>query len=164
MQIEYSIRYSNRKTLSIIVERDRSVVVRAPLNTSKELIEKEISKRKFLLFQKINHPQKYVTPKPRKEFVSGESLLYLGKHHKMEVVQDEIDGIRFDNKFHISKSKQDKAEELLRNWYIKQAEEKIVPKVKIHAKNLGVNFNAIKILDLKYRWGSCTPKDNINFS
>lgn len=164
MQIEYSIRYSNRKTLSIIVERDRSVVVRAPLNTSKELIEKEISKRKFLLFQKINHPQKYVTPKPRKEFVSGESLLYLGKHHKMEVVQDEIDGIRFDNKFHISKSKQDKAEELLRNWYIKQAEEKIVPKVKIHAKNLGVNFNAIKILDLKYRWGSCTPKDNINFN
>lgn len=164
MQIEYSIQYSNRKTLSIIVERDRRVVVRAPLNTSKELIEKEISKRKFLLFQKINHPQKYENPKPRKEFVSGESLLFLGKHHKMEIVQDEIEGIQFDNKFYISKANQAKAEQLFRKWFVKQAEEKIIPKVKFHAKNIGVNYKAIRILDLKYRWGSCTPKDNINFN
>jgi predicted metal-dependent hydrolase len=164
MQIEYSIQYSNRKTLSIIVERDRSVVVRAPLNTSKEVIEKEIGKRKFLLFQKINHPQKYETPKPRKEFVSGESLLFLGKHHKMEVVQEGIEGIQFDSKFYIGKSNQDMAEQLFKDWYFKQAEEKIIPKVRFHAKNLGVHFNAIKILDLKYRWGSCTPKDNINFN
>lgn len=164
MQIEYSIQYSNRKSLSIIVERDRRVVVRAPMNTSNELIEKEISKRKFLLFQKINHPQKYETPRPRKEFVSGESLLYLGKHYKMEVVQEEVEGIKFDNKFYISRSNQDKAEQLFQKWYIKQAEEKIIPKVRYFAKNLGVKYTAIKILDLKYRWGSCTPKDNINFN
>ncbi|MBL7823687.1 MAG: M48 family metallopeptidase [Saprospiraceae bacterium] len=164
MQIEYSIQYSNRKTLSIIVERDRSVIVRAPLNTSKEVIEKEISKRKFLLFKKINHPQKYETPKSRKEFVSGESLLYLGKNHKLEVVQESIDGIQFDSKFYISQANQTNADQLFKSWYFKQAEEKIIPKAKFHAKNLGVNFKAIKILDLKYRWGSCTPKDNINFN
>jgi hypothetical protein len=164
MQIEYSIKYSNRKTLSIIVERDRSVIVHAPLNTSKEVIEKEINKRKFLLFQKINHPQKYEIPKPRKEFVSGESLLFLGKHHKLEVVQDAIYGIQLDSKFYISNSNQEKAEQLFKEWYFKQAEEKIIPKVKFHAKNLGVKFRAIKIVDLKYRWGSCTPKDNINFN
>jgi predicted metal-dependent hydrolase len=164
MDIKYSIQYSNRKTLSIIVERDRSVVVRAPLNTSNEVIEKEISKRKFLLYQKINHPQKYETPKPRKEFVSGESLLFLGSYHKLEVVRDEIEGIQFDNKFYISKTNQDKAEPLFKEWYFKQAEEKIIPKVKFHANNLGVKYNAIKILDLKYRWGSCTLKNNINFN
>jgi predicted metal-dependent hydrolase len=164
MQIEYSIQYSNRKTLSIIIERDRRVVVRAPLNTSKELIEKEICKRKFLLFQKINHPQKYENPKPRKEFVSGESLLFLGKHHKMEVVPEEIVGIQFDSKFYISKANQEKGEQLFREWYVKQAEEMIIPKVKFHAKSIGVSCKAIRILDLKYRWGSCTPKDNINFN
>lgn len=164
MQIQYSIQYSRRKTLSIIVERDRSVVVRAPLDTSKEVIEREISKRKFLLFQKINHTQKFDTPKPRKEFVSGESLLFLGRHHKVEVVMDKIDGIRFDNIFYISKTNQYKAEKLFKQWYTKQAEDKIIPKAEFHAKNLGVKYNVIKILDLKYRWGSCTPKDNINFN
>lgn len=164
MQIEYSIQYSVRKTLSIIVERDRSVVVRAPLNTSKEVIDREISKRKYLLFQKINHPQKYQTPKPRKEFVSGESLLYLGKQYKLEVVQDEMDGILFDSKFYISRVDQDKAEQLFKDWYFKQAEVKIIPKVRFHANNLGVKYKIIKVMDLKYRWGSCTPKDNINFN
>jgi predicted metal-dependent hydrolase len=164
MQIEYTIKYSNRKTLSIIVERDRSVIVHAPLNTSKEVIEKEINKRKFLLFQKINHPQKYEIPKPRKEFVSGESLLFLGKHHKLEVIQDAVYGIQLDCKFYISKTNQDKAKQLFKEWYFKQAEEKIIPKVKFHAKNLGVKFRTIKIMDLKYRWGSCTPNDNVNFN
>lgn len=164
MEIEYSIKYSKRKTLSIIVERDRSIVVRAPLNTSKEIIEKEINKRKFLLFQKINHPQKYETPKPRKEFVSGESLLFLGNYHKLEVLQEDIEGIQFDNKFYISKSNQNKAEEHFKEWYFKQAQERIIPKVKSHAKNLGVKYNNIRIQDLKYRWGSCTLRDNINFN
>jgi predicted metal-dependent hydrolase len=164
MEIEYSIKYSKRKTLSIIVERDRSIVVHAPLNTSTEIIEREINKRKFLLFQKINHPQKYETPKPRKEFVSGESLLYLGKYHKLEVIQEDIEGIQFDNKFYISKANQNKAEELFKAWYFKQAQEKLIPKVKLHATNLGVKYNKIRILDLKYRWGSCTPRDNISFN
>lgn len=140
------------------------MVVRAPLNTSKEVIDREISKRKYLLFQKINHPQKYQTPKPRKEFVSGESLLYLGKQYKLEVVQDEMDGILFDSKFYISRVDQDKAEQLFKDWYFKQAEVKIIPKVRFHANNLGVKYKIIKVMDLKYRWGSCTPKDNINFN
>lgn len=164
MQIEYSIQYSNRKTLSIIVERDRRVVVRAPLNTSKELIEKEISKRKYSLFQKINHPQKYENPKPRKEFVSGESILFLGTHYKLEVVQDEIEGILFDNKFYIKNANRTKAEQLFRIWYFNQAVDRIIPRVKYYAKNMGVSCKSIKIVDLKYRWGSCSPKDNINFN
>ena len=99
MKIDYSVKYSARKTISIIVERDRTVVVRAPLNTSEEVIEREINKRKFLLFQKINHPQKYTLPRDRKEFVSGESLIYFGKYYRLEVVDEKVDGVEFDNKF-----------------------------------------------------------------
>lgn len=164
MQIQYSVLYSNRKKLSIIVERDRQVIVRAPIDTSAELIEKEVNKRRFLLHKKINHGQKYETPKPRKEFVSGEAIMYLGNYFKLEVTQDEIEGVYFDNKFYISKSNQLKAEALFKKWYIQQAEQKILPKVKMYAQNLGVKYKEVKILNLKYRWGSCTPKDNINFN
>ena len=69
MDINYSIKYSSRKTISIIVERDRSVVVRAPFNTSEELIARELNKRKRLLLKKIEHNYKYPFPKPAKEFV-----------------------------------------------------------------------------------------------
>lgn len=164
MDIAYSIKYSVRKTISIIVERDRSVVVRAPLNTSEELIAKEISKRKRLLLKKIEHNQKYPFPKPAKEFVSGETLLYLGKTYKLYVTDNLNESVVFDNKFFINKSNQKQANKLFREWYIKSATEIIVPKAKAIAQQLGVAYNNINILDLKYRWGSCTPKDNIHFN
>ena len=164
MDITYSIKYSVRKTISIIVERDRSVVVRAPLNTSEELIAKEISKRKRLLLKKIEHNQKYPFPKPAKEFVSGETLLYLGKTYKLYVTDNLNESVVFDNKFFIDKSNQKQANKLFREWYIKSATEIIVPKAKAIAQQLGVAYNNINILDLKYRWGSCTPKDNIHFN
>ncbi len=46
MKIDYTIKYFERKTISIIVERDRSVVVRASHHVSKEVIEKEVNKRR----------------------------------------------------------------------------------------------------------------------
>ena len=33
-----------------------------------------------------------------------------------------------------------------------------------HARTLGVKFGAARIVDNRYRWGSCTVKDNINFN
>lgn len=164
MKIDYSIVYSKRKTLSIIIERNRSVTVRAPHNTSKELIAKEVEKRKRSILEKINHIQKYPLEKQIKEFVSGESLLYLGKPYKLYVIDEQIEGVSFDSKFYISKENQKKANSLFKDWYIKKASEIIIPKAEYIAAQIGVGFKSINILDLKYRWGSCTPKDNIHFN
>lgn len=164
MSVNYSIVFSKRKTISVIVERDRSVIVRAPLNTSKELIENEIKKRNRLIQSKINHNQKYPFDKQPKEFVSGESLLYLGKNYKLYIIDEPVDGVVFDSKFFINKSNQKNANKLFKDWYLDSANKIIIPKVKSIAKEIGVKYNSLNILDLKYRWGSCTPKDNIHFN
>lgn len=150
--------------MSVVIERDRSVIVRAPYNTSEEVIAQEIEKRKHSIVRKINHNQKYPFEKQKKEFVSGESLLYLGKPYQLSVVNKQIEGVVFDSKFVISKQNQKQAKELFKDWYHKSANEIIVPKAISIAKQIGVSFNKINILDLKYRWGSCTPKDNIHFN
>ena len=164
MDINYSIVYSKRKTISIIVERDRNVIVRAPFDTSAEIIDREVQKRRRLIQSKIDHNQKYPFEKPIKEFVSGESLMYLGQHYKLYIVDEEIEGVVFDSKFFISKQNQKEANKLFRQWYIKSATEIIVPKAKEIAKQIGVTYHNINILDLKFRWGSCTPKDNIHLN
>lgn len=164
MKVNYSIVYSNRKTMSIVIERDRSVVVRVPHNTSEDVITQEIEKRKRNILRKINHIQKYPLEKQTKEFVSGESLLYLGKPYQLFVVDKPINGVIFDSKFIISKQNQKRAKQLFKDWYQNSAAEIIVPKAISIAKQIGVSYNKINILDLKYRWGSCTPKDNIHFN
>ena len=164
MQIEYLIKYSNRKTLNITVERDRQVVVHAPTNLSEDKIREIVSSKKDWIMGKLMHVQKYPIVASAKEFVSGEALMYLGKNYKLLVVDAEIEGIELDKQFKISKKNQALANELFKQWYKKQAIEKIQPLAVEYAKNLGVRFNECKISEMKYRWGSCTPKNNINFS
>lgn len=150
--------------MSIIIERDRSVVVRVPFDTNETLIEQEVQKRKRLIQKKIDHNQKYPTQRTIKEFVTGESLMFLGNYYKLFVIDEAIEGVVFDNKFFIGNEYQRQANQLFKEWYIKEATEILVPKAKAIADKIGVRYNNINILDLKYRWGSCTPKDNIHLN
>jgi len=163
MVISYNLVYSSRKTIGLIVDRDKSIVVRVPHGVTKEEIEKFIERKKYWIYAKLKHPQKY-TKQIKKEFISGAAVLYLGRYYKLEIIKERFDGIKFSNRFIISKNNQKNATKLFREWYINKAKEKIVPKAWFFSKNMGVKPKEIKIREFKYRWGSCTPKNNINFN
>ena len=164
MTFEYQIKYSNRKTLNISVERDRSIIVRAPHYLTAEKIDKVVQSKRQWIKEKLNHTQKYPLIAENKEFVSGETLMYLGKNYQLLIVDEEIEGIDFDQRFKISKSNQPKANELFKQWYLSQALKKIEPLATKYAKSLGVDYNQFKTSEMKYRWGSCTPANNIIFN
>jgi len=164
MKLEYKIQYSNRKTLNISVERDRSVIVRAPENLPLEKIEKIVQLKRNWIKDKINHAQKYSVYFKAKEFVSGETLLYLGRNYQLRVVDENFEGIRFNQSFSISKSNQKNANQLFKEWYLEKALEKIELLAKKYAVNLGVKYNECRTSEMKYRWASCTPKNNILFN
>lgn len=164
MELSYKVVFSRRKTLSITVERDRSVVVSAPEGTSLEKIRQVVESRKLWIYQKTRHAQKYqpLPHAPGKELVSGESLLYLGRQYRIELVDGEGE-IEFAHKFIVPRSLAGQPP-VFRQWFKTRAKEKILPRVATHAKNLGVAFKEAKIGDSKYRWGSCTPSDNVVFN
>ena len=164
MDVAYRVVYSNRKTISLIVERDRSITVRAPVGASADAIQKAVEAKKLWLYQKINHPQKYPTNPVRKEFLTGETLLYLGRHYRLEVTDDDAPGVRFANRFYIAHRHRHAAGDLLRQWYIARAEERLLPRIAHFAAAMGVQYERLLISDLKVRWASCTPKNNLNFN
>jgi hypothetical protein len=163
MVISYNLVYSKRKTMGLIVDRDRSIVVRVPQGVTKEEIENFIERKKYWIYTKLKHPQKY-QKEIKKEFISGAAILYLGRYYKLEIRKGIFDGIKFSNRFTISKNNQKNAMELFKEWYINKAKEKIIPKARFFSKNMGVKPKEIRIKEFKYRWGSCTPKNNINFN
>jgi predicted metal-dependent hydrolase len=165
--LEYAIqRSAKRRQLTITVERDRSVVVHAPEGLPEEKIRRVVEAKRQWIYEKINHPQKYrdLPHGPGKELVSGESALYLGRQYRIEVVRDGLNGVRFNRGFLIAASLGKRKEEALREWYIGRAKEKIIPRVKAHARRLGVEAAAVKIADGHYRWGSCTTRSNVGFN
>ena len=164
MSIDYSVVYSKRKTVSITVERDRSVVVRAPVGTSDEQIERLVREKGFWIYEKTKHKQKYSPAGAAKEFIAGASIPYLGQHYRLDVISRSFDGVLFDDKFVISKRSARRASDLFKTWYLEQAEKTILPLVRDYGSKTGAEYNSVRVVDLKYRWGSCTPKNNLNFN
>ena len=98
------------------------------------------------------------------ELVSGESAFYLGRQYRIEVVKTGLAEIQFAQRFLIPAAQTSKRAEALREWYIDKAKEKIAPRVEQHARQLGVDVAGVKIVDNRYRWGSCTLNNNVNFN
>lgn len=167
MELSYTVRRSERrKKLTITVERDRTVVVHAPSHASDRIIEQVVESRRQWIFEKTRHSQKYQDPPhpPGKELVNGESALYLGHQYRIDIVEGGLSDIKFDQRFIVPASHAARRKNAMRDWYIAQARENILPRVEQHAHNLGVAFNQAKIVDSRYCWGSCTMQDNVNIN
>ena len=167
MNTDYTIKRSpKRKKLTITVERDRTVIVHAPESTSEEMIRKIVESKRRWIYEKKKHTQKYDKQPhpPGKELVNGESALYLGREYQIELIATDSTEIYLEQRFLIPTSLAGERRSVLRNWYIDQAKERILPKVKSLAATLGVTFANAKIVDNRFRWGSCTPKDNVNLN
>jgi predicted metal-dependent hydrolase len=166
-ELEYQIVGSpKRKKLTIMVERDRTIIVHAPQGISEEEVRRVVDAKRQWILAKLRHPQKYqdrLHP-PGKEVVNGESAPYLGKDYRIEVTETASGEIEFSHIFLVPAAHQAKRREVLRDWYIARAREKILARVEHHARELGVRFTAAKIVDNRYRWGSCTVNDNVNFN
>ena len=166
-KLEYQIvRSPKRKKLTISVERDRAVIVHAPQEASEEEVRRVVDAKRQWILKKIRHPQKYqdrLHP-PGKEVVNGESAPYLGRDYRIEVTETASDEVEFSNRFLVPLAHQAKRREVLRDWYIARAKEKIVARAERHARELGVEFRAAKIVDNRFRWGSCTVNDNVSFN
>jgi predicted metal-dependent hydrolase len=167
MELDYQIvRSAKRKTLTISVERDRNIIVHAPEGTSEEEVRRVVGAKRQWILTKLSHPQKYrdrLHP-PGKEVVNGESAPYLGKDYRIEVTETRSGEIEFSTLFLVPSAHQAKRREVLRDWYIARAKEKILSRAERHARELGVDFAAAKIVANRYRWGSCTVNNNVTFN
>jgi predicted metal-dependent hydrolase len=167
MKLEYKIvRSPTRKRLTLTVERDCSIIVHAPEGTSEEAIHRVVEGKRQWLFAKLHHPQKYqIRPHaPGKEVVNGESAPYLGRDYRIQVAETVSGTIEFSGRFVVPTAHQARRREVLRDWYIARATEKILPRVSRYARDLGVEFAVAKIVDNRYRWGSCTVNNNVTFN
>ena len=167
MELSYTVRRSaKRRKLTISVERDRSIVVHAPAGTSDAAIRRIVDAKRQWIFEKTGHPQKYrdLPHPPGKELVSGESALYLGRQYRIELVNDERSAVQFSQRFLVPASMAAERMGALREWYVARANEKILPMVSRVARSLGVEYKRARIVDNRFRWGSCTVKDSVNFN
>jgi len=157
--------FSERRTIGIIVDRDRRVIVRAPWKAGQATIAAAVESKRLWIWEKLRDGRKYSAVCGLKEFVVGETFLFLGQNYRIEIVNEPRGDVRLNGHFfELSRADRHRARELFCTWYTAKATEHLTPRIIGTAKAMGVQFTRVTVRNLKYRWGSCTPCGTLNFS
>ncbi len=157
------IQKENRKTVSIRITDNATIIVKAPRYATKKDIE-------TVLLQHLGWIEKGLTRAREKQkwtqshqFRPGEKFLYLGKLYPLQITQTQQTALIFENeKFYLNKKYQTQAREVFINWYKRQALENFRTRARIFAPLLAVEYRRIKLSSARTRWGSCSSQGNIN--
>ena len=93
--IRYEVRFlPTRQTLGIEVHPDQRVVIRAPVGCAEEVIADRVRKRASWISRQIADFQRYSPHTPQRQYVSGETHLYLGRQYRLKVGVGETASVR----------------------------------------------------------------------
>ncbi len=153
-----------RKTVSIFIERDGSVRVLAPASTSDETIETAIKSKEYLIFTKLAKWKELNQGRVNREYVNGQSFLYLGRNYRLKLTENQDVPLKISGGFFLLDIRHlSKAEKVFKEFYKEKALLKIKERMKVHEDKFPTKPTAIKVLELRNRWASWTPKDGLNF-
>jgi predicted metal-dependent hydrolase len=167
VDLDYSIiRSPRRRKLTITVERDRRILVHAPEGLSEQRIRDLVDSKRQWLFEKTRHPQKYegTPPPPGKELINGEAVMYLGRDYRIVITDTVSGGIEFERQFLVPPRIAAGGTKAFSAWLLVRAEQKILPRVKLLARQLGVKYRDVEVSEGRFRWGSCAPSNSLRFN
>jgi predicted metal-dependent hydrolase len=163
--IYFRLEYSDRKSLGITVTPEMEVLVKAPIDTSVELVKEKIRKKAPWIIKQQSFFLSFQPKTPLRKYVSGETHLYLGKQYRLQIHIGNEESVKLKGKFiEVTTSEKSRAKDLLNNWYLQHA------RTKFHAiaqplidkfKKYEVVPSSIVLREMPTRWGSCTPKGKI---
>ncbi len=159
---------SKRKTIALAVMADATLIVRAPMRTPLSYIHDLVAKKSPWIKKRKALANKLNNAYEPKEFVDGESFLYLGDTYKLQLSeQKEIkltDRLIFPRADFLSRTDLSCAKETMIAWYRVQALKVISERVAHYSRMTGWEYKSVKISNAKKRWGSCSQSGTLNFS
>lgn len=153
--ISYVLKRSNRKTISIYLERDSSITIIAPKETTINKIEKVIENKRPWIYKSQSEFEILNRNRVKRDIVNGESYLYLGKYYKLKITSETNKPLYLQRgTFLLHQKHIPKARKHFIDFYKKKGIEHISHRVNYFKGKLDVDPENIKIMDLQNRWAS----------
>lgn len=164
-KIDFALEYSDRKSLGITVTPDLYVRVKAPFDTSLEKVKGKLKRKAPWIIKQQSFFLSFHPKTPARKFVSGETLLYLGRQYRLKIILDKEESVKLKGKFlEVKTTDKLKAKQLVHKWYLQNAKSKfhlIAHELISNFKKYKVEPSSIVLRNMPTRWGSCTPKGKL---
>lgn len=162
--IEYNLKQSQRKTMSIYIENNGSVTVIAPDKLNKNEIEKVIEKKRYSIYKNLAEWRTLNESFVVRRYVNGEGFLYLGSSYRLQIENKlDVPLKLYHGYFLLNKRELRNAPFHFKQFYKEKGLSKIPERIKLYQASIGVSPNNIRIMELKTHWASCSDTGNLNF-
>ncbi|WP_231512228.1 M48 family metallopeptidase [Paucibacter sp. KBW04] len=157
-------RSAQRRTMQITVERTGELILSAPPEVGVDRLRDFVSEKRFWIYTKLAEKGQLQRKVPRKQFVSGEAFLYLGRSHRLKWVDEQDLPLKLVNgRFALRRDAQAGAREHFIRWYSERARVRLSGRVADYQSRMEVTPAGVRVQDLGYRWGSCGKGDWLYF-
>ena len=146
-----------RKTIEITVERDASLVLKAPPAVTIERATRFVAAKRQWVYRKLVEKDALTGPPVVKKFVEGEGFAYLGRSHRLTLTPEGT-GVRLHRgRFHLPTAEAHQGAAAMRCWYTEVGSKWLQNRSRSWAARLGEQSVTVEVRDLGYRWGSARP-------
>ena len=157
-------RSARRKTVEIIVDRGGELLIAAPEGLAQEVMEGFVREKQFWLYTKLAQKEALRRPVGTKEFVTGEGFPYLGKSHRLLLVDQQDVPLKLEaGRFRLLRTEVNRGREHFIRWYSDHAKPWLVQRLQRWNLRVGVKPSGVEVRDLGFRWGSCGSGGTLNF-
>lgn len=153
-----------RKTVSIFIERDGSVRVLAPLSATDEKIEQAVKSKEYQIYTKLARWNERNQGKVHREFVNGQSFLYLGRNYRLSIEDEQDVPLKISGGFlRLDRNYLNQADKVFKDFYREKALQKIKERLNLIEEKFHHKPSVVKVSELQNRWASWSPNNALNF-
>ena len=164
----FDLVFEDRKTLNIRVNPNGSVFLKAPNDSTLDDIREKVRKRAAWILRQRRYFESFGTPTVKRQYISGESHLYLGRQYMLRVKEGSVNAVHYQNNIIEIECRHKKdVGVLLQTWYHQRADIKfkeyarpIVERFSVY----GVKPQSIAVKNMDKRWGYCTTDGHISLN
>jgi predicted metal-dependent hydrolase len=164
--IEYSLVRSRRKTASIYIERDGQVSILVPDKLTDRQVEALVESKRKWIYKSLAEWQDLNARKVHRDYVNGEGFLYLGRSYRLKLVSDLSEPLMLKDGYFCLRTNNGSlpdADAAFKAFYRAKGLVRIPPRVAYFQAKMDVEPKAVRVIELKHRWASCSPGGNLNF-
>jgi predicted metal-dependent hydrolase len=172
--IAYTIKRSARRaTVSIAVDPTDGVLVTAPQPAPVERLDDIVHAKASWIVQRLKRQSDLPQTPSSKEFISGETFLYLGRQHRLRVdLDEEPRALRLDNgrlrvpiPRHLGEPHRGPfVRAALIDWYKARAARRLPERTADWAKRIGLACPEVVLAEPRKRWGSASSSRTLRFN
>ncbi|MDP1822766.1 MAG: SprT family zinc-dependent metalloprotease [Archangium sp.] len=167
--IEYDIRRSSkRRTVAVTIFPAGNIILTAPTGASVERLDRVVHQKARWITSRLRSVRPFAQAAPQKEFVSGDSFLYLGRQYRLRVLagpeEVRLDGGRLLVRAPEGRGRADRIRGLLVAWYRARAEDWLPARAQLWADRMGMTAPNVLVREQELRWGSCSANGVVRFN